>query len=132
MRYCENTYLKILTRSWLSVFFLLFMSFSPFSQAHHSFAVYDFSIQTEFKGAVSVLSFKNPHISMKINHVEDNGEITEIEFIEGAPANMLVRSGLRPNMIAVGVTITVIGSPLREDPTKFFIQKIILEDGSEF
>jgi hypothetical protein len=45
---------------------------------------------------------------------------------------MLARKGLRPSMVAVGEEITVFGSPLIEDPTKFFIRRIVLEDGSEY
>ena len=45
---------------------------------------------------------------------------------------MLVRNGLRPEMIKPGTKITAFGSPLREDPTRFFLRKIRLEDGREF
>ena len=102
------------------------------SLAHHSFAIFDFEIQTEFKGEVSKLRFKNPHMSMLLKTVDENGNEVIVDFIEGAPANMLVRNGLKPSMIKVGTEITVFGSPLREDTSKFFIRKMVLEDGSEF
>jgi Family of unknown function (DUF6152) len=78
------------------------------------------------------LNFKNPHIAMTLTRTLENGDTETIEFIEGAPANMLVRNGLRPKMIAPGTKITAVGSPLREDPTQFFLRKVILEDGQEF
>jgi hypothetical protein len=115
-----------------ALYFLTASFFSLPLLAHHSFAVYDFDIRIEFNGEVNALQFRNPHISMILDHHEENGDISEITFIEGAPANMLVRNGLRPDMISKGTRITVIGSPLRTDPTKFFIQRIILEDGSIF
>ena len=100
--------------------------------AHHSFAVYDFSQQIEFNGTVETLNFRNPHIAMELRVTDANGDVQVVDFIEGAPANMLVRKGLRPENVAVGETITVIGSPLIDDPTKFFIRRIRLGDGREF
>jgi hypothetical protein len=100
--------------------------------AHHSFAVYDFAQQIPFEGVVETLNFKNPHIAMTLTHTDENGATRTIEFIEGAPANMLVRNGLRPEMIKPGTKVTAFGSPLREDPTKFFLRKVVLEDGREF
>ena len=111
---------------------LLIVAASQAAYAHHSFAVYDFDTEIEFTGEVTELKFRNPHISMKLKQTDADGQEKIIDFIEGAPANMLVRAGLRPNMIKVGTTISVIGSPLREDPDKLFIRAIILEDGTEF
>lgn len=110
----------------------LLAAFAAPAVAHHSFAVYDFSQQIPFEGVVKTLNFKNPHISMTLTHVDENGKTETIEFVEGAPANMLVRKGLRPDMIAPGTKVTAYGSPLREDPTKFFLRKVKLEDGREF
>jgi len=100
--------------------------------AHHSFAVYDFDIQTEFVGTVETLNFRNPHIAMSLKVTSDSGETSIIEFIEGAPANMLARKGLTPDKIAVGTEITAVGSPLIDDPSKFFLRRVRLADGSEY
>lgn len=100
--------------------------------AHHSFAVFDFSQEIPFDGVVATLNFKNPHIAMTLSRTLDSGETEVINFIEGAPANMLVRNGLRPDMIEPGTRITAIGSPLREDPSQYFLRRIRLEDGREF
>lgn len=99
---------------------------------HHSFAVFDFETQIAFEGTVETLAFRNPHISMTLRTENDDGEEEIIEFIEGAPANMLARSGLEPDMIAPGTRIRAMGSPLIEDPDKYFLRTIILEDGREF
>jgi hypothetical protein len=104
----------------------------PAAVAHHSFAVYDFTTQIEFVGEVATISFKNPHVSMTLSVTGDQGEATIIDFIEGAPANMLARKGLRPDMIAPGTAITAIGSPLIADPSKFFLRRLRLADGREF
>lgn len=104
----------------------------PLAVAHHSFAVYDFTTQIEFVGEVATLNFKNPHVAMTMNVVQASGETQVINFVEGAPANMLARKGLRPDMIAPGTTITAFGSPLIADPTKFFLRRVRLSDGREF
>ena len=100
--------------------------------AHHSFAVFDFETQILFEGTVETLKFRNPHIAMTLKSVNENGESVIVDFIEGAPANMLVRNGLRPDMIAPGTRITAYGSPLIEDPDKYFLRRIVLENGEEF
>jgi len=99
---------------------------------HHSFAVFDFQTQIPFEGTVTSLKFRNPHIEMTLTTVGTDGKEEIIHFIEGAPANMLVRSGLRPDMIAPGTKITAVGSPLIEDNTKYFLRVIKLADGREF
>ncbi|MES2624216.1 MAG: DUF6152 family protein [Pseudomonadota bacterium] len=100
--------------------------------AHHSFAVFDFQTQIPFEGTVESIKFRNPHIAMTLKTVDADGKEKIIDFIEGAPANMLVRSGLRPEMVKPGTRITATGSPLLEDNNKFFLRLIKLDDGKEF
>ena len=109
---------------------LLISAFTVFG--HHSFAVFDFQTQIPFEGTVETLKFRNPHIEMTLKTTDANGKEEIINFIEGAPANMLVRSGLKPDMIAPGTRITAVGSPLIEDHSKYFLRVIKLADGSEF
>jgi hypothetical protein len=101
-------------------------------QAHHSFAIFDFQTQIPFEGTVETIKFRNPHIEMTLKTVDAEGKEQIVHFIEGAPANMLVRSGLRPEMVAPGTHITAIGSPLLEDNSKFFLRVIRLDSGEEF
>lgn len=100
--------------------------------AHHSFAIFDFQTQIPFEGTVETLKFRNPHIEMTLKSIDEDGKETLINFVEGAPANMLARQGLTPAQLKKGTKITGIGSPLIEDDTKFFLRSIILEDGREF
>ena len=118
------------TRGWILA--VCFFLSAGAAVAHHSFAVYDFGQQIEFSGTVETLNFKNPHIAMTLRVTHDDGEVEVIDFIEGAPANMLARKGLVPDMISPGSTITAIGSPLIEDPSKYFLRRIRLADGREF
>jgi hypothetical protein len=101
-------------------------------RAHHSFAIFDFETQIPFEGTIETLKFRNPHIEMTLKSVDAEGKETIINFVEGAPANMLARQGLTPAQLKKGTKITGIGSPLIDDNTKFFLRSIILEDGREF
>lgn len=100
--------------------------------AHHSFAIYDFETQIPFTGVIETIKFRNPHMAMTLKHTREDGTTEIINFPEGAPANMLARLGLRPEMVKPGTRITAVGSPNRENPNRYFLRKIILEDGREF
>lgn len=100
--------------------------------AHHSFAVYDFSTQIPFDGTVVSLKFRNPHVALTLKSMDEHGKELIVEFIEGPPANMLVRSGLKPEMIKPGTHITAVGSPSLEDRNKFFLRTVKLDSGEEF
>jgi Family of unknown function (DUF6152) len=100
--------------------------------AHHSFAIYDMTQNIEFKGVVGELKFRNPHIAMTLVRTMPNGDEETINFVEGAPANMLVRMGLKPEMIQPGRTVTAIGAPRKDDPNSYFMKSLILEDGTKF
>lgn len=100
--------------------------------AHHSFAVFDFQTQIPFDGIIETIKFRNPHIAMTLRTVDDNGKETIVDFIEGAPANMLARSGLQPEMVKPGTHIIATGSPLIDDDSKYFLRVIRLDDGREF
>lgn len=101
------------------------------ARAHHSFAVYDFETEIAFEGTVATVNFKNPHIAMTLTYVDDNGNEQTADFVEGAPANMMIRSGFDPAWLEPGSKITAIGSPRHDNPNAYFLKSVILEDGSE-
>jgi hypothetical protein len=102
------------------------------ASAHHSFAIYDMAQNVEFHGVIDTVKLRNPHMAMTLTVKGENGEEKTIEFVEGAPANMLARLGLRPEMIPVGQEITAIGAPRRDNPDAWFLKAIILPDGTRF
>ena len=100
--------------------------------AHHSFAVWDMTQNVEFKGVVENVKFRNPHAAMTLAVQKPDGTTQMVEFTETAPANMLVRMGLTPDILAVGKKITAIGAPRKDDPTVFFLKAVIADDGQKF
>jgi hypothetical protein len=102
------------------------------AQAHHSFAIYDMRQNVEFQGTVASVKFRNPHMALTLTVENDDGTQRTVEFVEGAPANMLARLGLRPEYIAPGEKITAIGAPRHDDPDAWFLKVIVLADGTRF
>ena len=83
--------------------------------AHHSFAIYDMQQNVEFHGVIDTVKFRNPHMAMTLTVTSESGEKRTINFVEGAPANMLARLGLKPALIEPGKEITAIGAPTSVD-----------------
>jgi Family of unknown function (DUF6152) len=100
--------------------------------AHHSFAIYDMQQNVEFHGVIETVKLRNPHMAMTLTVTSESGEKKTINFVEGAPANMLARLGLRPEMIPPGQEITAIGAPRNDNPDAWFLKAIILPDGTRF
>jgi hypothetical protein len=98
--------------------------------AHHSFAIYDMQQNVEFHGVVDTVKFRNPHMAMTLTVTDDNGVKRTINFVEGAPANMLARLGLRPEHIEPGQEITAIGAPRHDNPDAWFLKVVVLADGT--
>jgi hypothetical protein len=100
--------------------------------AHHSFAIFDFETKIEFEGVVDSVKFRNPHIEMTLKVTDVDGREKIVHFIEGAPANMLVRNGITPEKVKPGSRLQTVGSPLLENPEKFFLRTIRTEDGTVY
>ncbi len=100
--------------------------------AHHSFAIYDMTQNIEFEGVVETVKMRNPHMALTLTVTKPDGTTQTINFVEGAPANMIVRMGLNPADVAAGKPIKTIGAPRRDDPNAYFLKAIILPDGRRF
>ena len=100
--------------------------------AHHSFAIYDMSQNVEFDGVVDTVKMRNPHMALTLAVTKPDGTKELIEFVEGAPANMIVRMGLNPADVAPGKPIKAIGAPRRDNPNAYFLKVIELPDGRRF
>jgi hypothetical protein len=100
--------------------------------AHHSFAIYDMQQNVEFHGIIETVKFRNPHMAMTLKVTDASGRERTIDFVEGAPANMLARLGLRPDMIRPGTEITAIGAPRHDNPDAWFLKVVVLPDGTRF
>lgn len=98
--------------------------------AHHSAAsAYDTDKKVTFKGTVTKLEWKNPHVFYYIDVVDQSGTVTNWA-IEGSTPNQLYRAGWRKSDLNVGDTITVTGSsPARNGTPKSYGGIVTLADG---
>ena len=98
--------------------------------AHHSAsAAYDTGKKVTFKGTITKLDWKNPHIFYYINVADQSGKVTNWA-IEGSTPNQLYRSGWRKKDLNVGDTVTLTdSSPARNGTTKAYGGTLTLADG---
>lgn len=99
--------------------------------AHHSFApVYDGSKTVSVKGVVTQFKLVNPHASMLVESVADDGskQTWTVEF--DGRLNLTV-GGWKDDTIAVGEEITVEGNPTRTGSPRMFFIRLTRADGTE-
>lgn len=99
--------------------------------AHHSFAgVFDMSAVTSFEARVIKLDLLNPHASIYLEVVNDQG-VTEEWVVEGPGKLSLVRRGWSDDMFEEGEIIQVFGNPSVNGRPIVWLDKIIMADGTE-
>jgi hypothetical protein len=121
-----------MTKRSLGLLVAVFAAAALPAAAHHSFAIYDMDQDIHFEGVVETLKMRNPHMALTLKVTKDDGTTGIVNFVEGAPANMIVRMGLDPADIAVGKPIKAVGAPRRDDPNAYFLKAIILPDGRRY
>src|SRR5689334_15408350 len=87
--------------------------------AHHSAAAaYDTTRKVTFKGTVTQVEWKNPHVFYYIDVADPSGAVTNWA-IEGSTPNQLYRLGWRKTDLKIGDTVTVTdSSPARNGTPK--------------
>ena len=96
--------------------------------AHHSAAQFDFQQPVNVKGVVKVVRFSNPHAKLVLEVTDSKRGTRDIEF-EGHSRNNMYRQGLRPEMMAVGDTITIRIAPMRNGEDGGYVTAFITADG---
>lgn len=98
--------------------------------AHHSAsATYDTNKKISFKGTVTKLEWKNPHVFYYIDVADESGTVTNWA-IEGSTPNQLYRSGWRKTDLNVGDPVTLTDtSPARNGTPKAYGGTLTLADG---
>jgi hypothetical protein len=84
----------------------------PYSQAHHSSAMYDDKQTVTVEGTVSKFEWSNPHVYIYLKQMS-GGQTFDWE-IEASPPSILGRLGWTRDTLHVGDAITVVGRPARD------------------
>jgi hypothetical protein len=97
--------------------------------AHHGFGTFIIDEDIEVTGTVTGLDFVNPHSWLYFDVAQDDGEVVSMRC-EMRSANTLRRSGWTPELFPEGSTITIQGSPDRDDPFSCYVSTVVFADGS--
>lgn len=104
---------------------------APPSYAHHSFAMFDMGKTTQLTGSLKDVNWNNPHTSMIVVVLGDNGQTAEWHFESGPPAFML-RAGIKRDDLSsrIGSKVTVSFHPLKDGRTGGSLEGVKFEDGA--
>jgi hypothetical protein len=80
--------------------------------AHHSYAEYDMSLFMLIEGRVTAWHLDNPHSSLRIEAVDENGDMQTWRF-EGGARVFAVRNGVRDGTFREGELVRVVINRVR-------------------
>jgi hypothetical protein len=110
----------------------LLLALLPLGQAsaHHSAAQFDFANTVVVEGKVKETRFANPHMKLVLEVTDAARGTRDIEF-EGHSRNNMLRQGLKPDMFAVGDTISIRIAPMRNGEDGGYVTAVRTPDGTE-
>jgi Family of unknown function (DUF6152) len=101
-------------------------------RAHHSFAVYEPTLQIKLSGVVTTFKWANPHVYLEIDAADPRTGDARHWLLEGASTSILNRAGWKFNMLKAGDMVTVIVSPIRTGEPAALLKQLTLPDGRKF
>jgi hypothetical protein len=119
--------MKMLEKS-LGIILMVLLSVGQ-AHAHHSAVQFDFRNTVLVEGKVMEARFVNPHMHLVLQVTDDKGT-RDIQF-EGHSRNNMARQGLRPDLFAVGDTITIRIAPMKNGEDGGYVTAVRGPDGTE-
>jgi len=104
--------MKSVYRLLPTVLIALFVS-APVGSAHHSFTMFDRTVEKVVTGTVVRWTFNNPHSWLYLNIKNKDGSETLWSFEGSAPASLLQR-GITGSTFEPGDTVTILYCPLKD------------------
>ena len=120
------------TRALQITFMLIAVVSTASVRAHHSFAVYEPTLQIKLSGVVTSFKWGNPHVYLEIDASDPKSGETRHWLLEGASTSILNRAGWKFNMLKPGDMVSVIVSPLRTGEPAALLKQLTLPDGRKF
>lgn len=124
-----------MSRYKLVVSLLVLVAFSTLSNSsysHHSRTNFVMNTLVELEGIITDYSYRNPHVYMTLNVVDDSGDTTEW-LLEANSVSSVRLAGWRADLFEVGERVTVTGNPdQNERKLLLFIDAITKADGSSY
>jgi len=103
----------IFNKSYLvnTIYIFLLLTFSQFTFAHHSSAMFDKNEIRTLTATVKEFQWANPHVWIQI-YIVNSDDRREEWSIEGIGINTLFRRGWRPNSFIAGDIIEISFNPM--------------------
>ncbi len=98
------------------------------ASAHHSFAMFDQTIEIEMNATVTYFEWINPHSWLHFSTVTDTGE-AEDWSLELASVGQQVRAGWTADTLQAGDAISVVFNPLRDGTRGGTLVSVVLPSG---
>jgi len=99
--------------------------------AHHSFAMFDQTVEIEMDATVTYFEWINPHSWLHFSTETDSGA-TEDWSLELASIGQQVRAGWTADTLQEGDKISVIFNPLRDGTRGGTLVSVVLPSGETF
>jgi hypothetical protein len=115
--------------SKLPAVLIAFLLTTSVAIAHHSFAMFDRSIEKVATGTVVRWTFNNPHSWLYMNIKDKDGKETLWSF-EGSSPTSLLQRGITGFTVEPGKTITVLYCPLKDGRPGGGLGWVRLSDGT--
>jgi hypothetical protein len=96
--------------------------------AHHSTALYDFTLDRKLEGVVRSFQWANPHNYAQILVTDDDGKVTEWAVEVGTPATA-TRMGWAKDSLKPGDHISIVVAPARDGTPAGTLKTATLADG---
>ena len=100
----------------------------PVANAHHSFTMFDRTVEKVATGTVVRWTFNNPHSWLYLNVKDKDGKETLWSF-EGSGPTGLLQKGITGTTFEPGKTITVLYCPLKDGRPGGGLGWVMLADG---
>ena len=123
-----NVTKKISTTIAIAVGVLL-LTFNSAANAHHSFAIFAIEHKIALSGVLTEARFVNPHIMMKFETTDENGDAEEWTIESMQPARFDSLGGDR-DFIKVGDSAVFYGFPARNCDNFIALSAIEMEKGT--
>jgi Family of unknown function (DUF6152) len=101
------------------------------ASAHHSTANFDKNSEQTITGTVKFFGFVNPHSFVDMDVTDASGK-TELYKVFAPGRVLLVRYGWKPGDMKVGDSVTITGSPDRDDHHFMYLLKVKFASGKDW
>ncbi len=99
---------------------------------HHSAAAFNTQEDITVTGTVTDWSFRNPHVYLTLDVVQEDGSIAEVR-VEAGAGSVINALGVTAESVSEGDVVTIAGNPGRRNPTELMLgRELYKQDGSYY